>query len=202
MKEGDDEIGIEDQFNVAIVSRMKHGDLFKAMKARGWNQTQTAEFLGISISSFGGMINLKQLPKTVPDRVNQKFVELTGKMYEDLFPEELRNSKFISAEKEAVIYADIPMPLLLQGFIPKQLASPEEVFEEREFIEKLDEMLDTLPGKEAEVLRMRFFEDKTAEEIAAKVGYSPKYINQVENRALRHMRHPSRSRPLKAYVKT
>lgn len=198
----DNEVRIDEQVRVAIVSRMKHGDLYEAMKKRGWNQTQTAEFLGMRGTAFGRMLNLKKLPKTVPDELNAKFVELTGKMYEDLFPEELRNSKFISAEKEAVIYAEIPMPMLLNGgFVPKQLPSPEKALEESELKQLVNEVLGTLRPKDAMVLRIRFMEGRTIEEAAEKTGYKVSYIKSVEKRAMRCLRHPSRSRRLEYFFK-
>ncbi len=70
--------------------------------------------------------------------------------------------------------------------------------------EKLDEVLSTLPPREARVLRMRFgLDDGTAytlEEVGQKFGLTRERIRQIESKALRRMRHPKRARQLKEYL--
>ena len=70
--------------------------------------------------------------------------------------------------------------------------------------DKVHEVLETLPCREARILRMRFgFDDGksyTLEEVGRKFGLTRERIRQIESKALRRLRHPRRARRLKEYV--
>lgn len=70
--------------------------------------------------------------------------------------------------------------------------------------EKIREVLDSLPPREARILRLRFgMEDGhsyTLEEVGAKFGLTRERIRQIESKALRRLRHPRRSRQLREYL--
>jgi RNA polymerase primary sigma factor len=70
--------------------------------------------------------------------------------------------------------------------------------------EKVEEVLDTLPPREARILRLRFgLEDGktyTLEEVGEKFGLTRERIRQIESKALRRLRHPRRARQLKDYL--
>jgi len=77
-----------------------------------------------------------------------------------------------------------------------QPASPDEELEEKQIVETVDELLETLGHQEAKVLRMRFgfgCEEHTLEEIGRKLDVTRERIRQIEASALRKMRHPKRS---------
>ncbi|KXS41869.1 MULTISPECIES: RNA polymerase sigma factor RpoD [unclassified Candidatus Frackibacter] len=70
--------------------------------------------------------------------------------------------------------------------------------------EQLDEVLDTLSDREKRVLELRFgVEDgrsRTLEEVGKEFGVTRERIRQIEAKALRKLRHPSRSKKLKDYL--
>ncbi len=70
--------------------------------------------------------------------------------------------------------------------------------------EQLQEVLETLPPREQEVLKMRFgLEDGyslTLEEVGLYFNVTRERIRQIEAKALRRLRHPKRSRRLKDYL--
>ena len=70
--------------------------------------------------------------------------------------------------------------------------------------EKVEAVLDTLPCREARILRMRFGLENgryyTLEEVGQKFGLTRERIRQIESKALRRLRHPRRSRQLKDYL--
>ncbi|HEY58935.1 MAG TPA: sigma-70 family RNA polymerase sigma factor [Anaerolineae bacterium] len=70
--------------------------------------------------------------------------------------------------------------------------------------EKLEEVLATLPPREAMVLRLRYGLENgrayTLEEVGQKFGLTRERIRQIENKALRRLRHPRRARQLKDYL--
>jgi RNA polymerase primary sigma factor len=70
--------------------------------------------------------------------------------------------------------------------------------------EKIDDVLDTLPPREARILRLRFGLENghnyTLEEVGEKFGLTRERIRQIESKALRRLRHPRRSRQLREYL--
>lgn len=70
--------------------------------------------------------------------------------------------------------------------------------------ERIEAVLDTLPPREARILRLRFGLDNghtyTLEEVGQKFGLTRERIRQIESKALRRLRHPRRSRQLKEYA--
>jgi len=70
--------------------------------------------------------------------------------------------------------------------------------------EKVEEVLETLPPREARILRLRFgLEDGrtyTLEEVGQKFGLTRERIRQIESKALRRLRHPRRARQLHEYL--
>ncbi len=69
--------------------------------------------------------------------------------------------------------------------------------------EALDEILQTLTEREADVLRMRFgmFDGRThtLEEVGQIFGVTRERIRQIENKAIRKLRHPSRAKKIKDF---
>ena len=66
------------------------------------------------------------------------------------------------------------------------------------------EILETLTPREAKVLRMRFGiemnTDHTLEEVGKQFDVTRERIRQIEAKALRKLRHPSRSEKLKSFI--
>jgi RNA polymerase primary sigma factor len=86
----------------------------------------------------------------------------------------------------------------------KDMPNPEEVAASMILREQLEEMLDDLSDREREVLRLRFgLEDghaHTLEDVGKRFGVTRERIRQIEAKALRKLRHPSRSRRLKDFL--
>ena len=70
--------------------------------------------------------------------------------------------------------------------------------------EQLEEVLDTLTDREKKVLSLRFgLEDgrgRTLEEVGKEFNVTRERIRQIEAKALRKLRHPTRSRKLRDYL--
>ena len=70
--------------------------------------------------------------------------------------------------------------------------------------EQLDEVLDTLTDREENVLRLRFGLDdgkmRTLEDVGKVFNVSRERIRQIEAKALRNLRQPSRSKPLRDFI--
>ncbi|MCJ7624524.1 MAG: sigma-70 family RNA polymerase sigma factor, partial [Anaerolineaceae bacterium] len=71
-------------------------------------------------------------------------------------------------------------------------------------VEKIEEVLESLPPRESRILRLRFGLENgrmhTLEEVGQKFGLTRERIRQIETKALRRLRHPRRARQLREYL--
>jgi len=93
----------------------------------------------------------------------------------------------------------------LGDFIPDDEApAPAEAASHSLLKEQLNEVLNTLTDREAKVLRLRFgLEDgkaRTLEEVGQRFEVTRERIRQIEAKALRKLRHPSRSKKVKDFL--
>jgi len=93
----------------------------------------------------------------------------------------------------------------LGDFIPDEdIPAPAEAAAFTLLKEQLIEVLDTLTEREEKVLRLRFGLDdgraRTLEEVGKEFSVTRERIRQIEAKALRKLRHPSRSKKLKDYL--
>ena len=93
----------------------------------------------------------------------------------------------------------------LGDFIPDDDApAPAEAASNMLLKEQLNEVLDTLTEREAKVLRLRFGlidgRSRTLEEVGKEFDVTRERIRQIEAKALRKLRHPSRSRKVKDFL--
>jgi len=82
--------------------------------------------------------------------------------------------------------------------------SPEEFATNEMLKDEISQVLETLTEREEKVIRLRFgLEDgkpRTLEEVGQMFGVTRERIRQIEAKALRKLRHPSRSRKLRDYI--
>ncbi|MCC5816257.1 MAG: RNA polymerase sigma factor RpoD [Leptospira sp.] len=86
----------------------------------------------------------------------------------------------------------------------RDIATPVDAAASSILAEQLRQVLQTLPAREQKVIRMRFGLDDGYAQTLEEVGYQFKVtrerIRQIEAKALRRLRHPSRSKRLKDYI--
>ncbi len=132
-------------------------------------------------------------------------------------PEEVAKRMDISVEKVQIIQKVAQEPISLESpvgeeedsslgdFIPDQDTLTPMEFTSKEMLKReLDEVLETLTDREEKVLRMRFGlldgRTRTLEEVGREFGVTRERIRQIEAKALRKLRHPSRSKKLKDFM--
>ena len=93
----------------------------------------------------------------------------------------------------------------LGDFIPyDDIPAPVDATSHIMLKEQLDDVLATLTPREAKVLQLRFGlvdgRQRTLEEVGKEFNVTRERIRQIESKALRKLRHPSRSKKLKDYL--
>ena len=147
-------------------------------------------------------------------RVQRQLLQELGR---DPAPEEIAEVMEISVERVREIMKIAQEPVSLETPIGEEEDShlgdfiedhdapaPAEVASFMLLKEQLEEVLDTLTAREEKVLRLRFGLDdgraRTLEEVGQNFGVTRERIRQIEAKALRKLRHPSRSRKLKDFL--
>ncbi len=132
-------------------------------------------------------------------------------------PEEVAERMNISVEKVQIIQKVAQEPISLESpvgeeedsslgdFIADQDTLTPMEFTSKEMLKReLDTVLETLTDREEKVLRMRFGlldgRNRTLEEVGREFGVTRERIRQIEAKALRKLRHPSRSKKLKDFI--
>ena len=147
-------------------------------------------------------------------RISRQLMQELGR---DPSPEELAQKMEMPVEKVREIQKISQEPVSLEtpigeeedshlgDFIPDEDApAPAEAAAYSLLKEQLDEVLMSLNEREQKVLRLRFgLEDgraRTLEEVGKEFKVTRERIRQIEAKALRKLRHPSRSRKLRDYI--
>lgn len=188
-----------DEFPIAIKARMQHGILREALKLHGWNQTQAANFLGISPAVFYEWVNLRRVPRTISSNLAEKLFQFTGKTYEEIWPKDVFTKAFLKAPKSIEVIRDVPVDRLLAsaGMFAALPPAPDEALRLKEVQETVQRALSTLPLRQARVLRALFIDDLKAKEVAQREGTSIARINQIKRKALEVLRKGERLRWLR-----
>ena len=143
--------------------------------------------------------------------------QLTLELNREPSEEELAKKMNMSVEKIHEIYKISQEPVSLEtpigeeddshlgDFVPDERnMSPEEFATNEMLKDEIADVLLTLTEREEKVIRLRFgLEDgksRTLEEVGQMFGVTRERIRQIEAKALRKLRHPSRSRKLKDYM--
>ena len=150
------------------------------------------------------------------NRISRQILQETGR---EATPEELAEEMELSEEKIRKVLKIAKEPISMEtpvgdddesrlgDFIhDDNLSSPIDSATTEGLREATLEILETLTPREAKVLRMRFGiemnTDHTLEEVGKQFDVTRERIRQIEAKALRKLRHPSRSEKLKSFIDT
>ncbi|HLR80648.1 MAG TPA: RNA polymerase sigma factor RpoD [Bacillota bacterium] len=161
-----------------------------------------------------------RIPVHMVETIN-KLIRVQRQLLQDLgrepTPEEIGEEMDLTPERVREILKIAQEPVSLEtpigeeddshlgDFIEDQEAvSPSDHAAYELLKEQLEDVLDTLTDREENVLRLRFGLDdgrtRTLEEVGKVFGVTRERIRQIEAKALRKLRHPSRSKQLKDFL--
>ncbi len=146
-------------------------------------------------------------------RCNRKLVQELGRepTVEEIAAElGLPVEKIIEANRTAADTLSLDTPVgdeedtSIGSFVPDDMTpGPADATSNALLAEALKEILDTLTEREADVLKMRFGmhdgRTHTLEEVGQIFGVTRERIRQIENKAIRKLRHPSRAKKIKDF---
>ena len=146
-------------------------------------------------------------------RCNRKLVQELGRepTVEEIAAElNLPVEKIIEANRTAADTLSLDTPVgdeedtSIGSFVEdERTPGPADATSNAMLAEALKEILDTLTEREADVLRMRFgmYDGRThtLEEVGQNFGVTRERIRQIENKAIRKLRHPSRAKKIKDF---
>lgn len=161
-----------------------------------------------------------RIPVHMVETIN-KLIRIQRNLLQDLgrepTPEEIGAEMDVATEKVRDILKIAQEPVSLETPIGEEddshlgdfiedsdATSPEDHASYELLKEQLENVLDTLTDREENVLRLRFGLDdgrtRTLEEVGKVFGVTRERIRQIEAKALRKLRHPSRSKQLKDFL--
>jgi RNA polymerase primary sigma factor len=161
-----------------------------------------------------------RIPVHMVETIN-KLVRVQRQLVQELSrepsPEEVAERMEISVEKVQQIQKIAQEPISLESPVGEeedsslgdfisdpQALDPYEYTAKMKLREELDEVLATLTEREERVLRLRFGlidgRQRTLEEVGKEFNVTRERIRQIEAKALRKLKHPSRSKKLKDFM--
>lgn len=179
------------------IEKAGYANVAQFCKAANMNQSQIGNFINFKTSPLGK--NGEIIPTA------QSLCDFLGVLPEDLWtPEQLtfvlptNKSHFSMNHREMVLTLARHTGELLEA------PSPEDGLENEDRHRIVAEALDSLTPKEAKVLRLRFgidtHSDYTLDEVGATLDVCRERIRQIEVKAIRKLKNPHRSDPLREYV--
>jgi RNA polymerase sigma factor (sigma-70 family) len=157
----------------------------------------------VPLTGLYDLVNLKEAPITIEGEFSKTaklLMEVLGACPTDLWTSEQLTMKLRTNSVERELSKEA-VQIALQSDAKSLLGIPYEEAFNKEEVELVKDVVDSLTPREVKVLSLRFGlddeEELTLEETAKRFNYTRERIRQIEAKALRKMRHPSRSDKLK-----
>lgn len=186
----------EDEFRVKV--GLRNNRLIALREAKGLTQTEAAKLMKMSVGRLNGFECLRDTPITnegVFSPMAQRIADFYETKVSWIFPEAIE--QIVNRELEFTRSAEeMPDIFREQGSLLEQ-STPAQLLDRKVVVENLHHILQSLTPRQEKILKMRFFEEKTYKEIGKIFGITGSRVRDIEAKALRLLRHPSRANRIK-----
>lgn len=204
----------EDTKAYRVKVTVKNNLLLTAIEQAGYKSAaEFARAIGLTEQRVSALVALRDAPINQDGEFSpnaKRIMEALGAAPSDLWTTEQLNMKLKRNTKEDFFSAPTIQAILggnvaqLEGSVYEESEKPEEVLNKKELKAELEKVLGTLTPRETKVLQLRFGLDgcgeHTLEEIGDMLDIGKERVRQIEAKALRKMRDPSRSKAFKGHV--
>lgn len=203
--------------NIGLMKAIDKFDYTKGFKLSTYATWWIKQSITRAIADQGKLIRVPVHMIETINRLKKVNKELTQRLGREPSYEEVAAETDMTPEKVSEIFKIALDPIsmetsigtdddsTLNEFIADDRPNPDEITKEQMLEQALEEVLDSLGEKEALVLRLRFGlddgETKTLEEVGKIFKVTRERIRQIEAKALRKLRHPSRSHKLRDFTR-
>ena len=181
-----------------VTVRVRNNNILKLIEGKGISGTKVAKDIGMSYAALSRYIHLRDSPIDAKGAVKltaQRLCDYFGMLVEEVWS--LEQLTPIECNSREVEFSYQELTRL------ENISDPILSLENDQLKEQMDVSLDKLDPREAMVLRLRFGLEgdvHTTKEIGDMLGITSTRIGQIEAKALRKLRHPSRSEVLLTFL--
>ena len=196
-----------EEFNIKI--SVRNNLILKAIENAGYtNMQKFSKECDISLTGLYNLINLKEAPLTIGgefSKTAKSLMEALGACPVELWTDEqltmkLRSNRVereLGKESLEIALRSNARSLIGMDYVGQNL-------DEEVMATVISDKIDSLTPRQAKILRMRFGigvdREHSLQEIASMFRMSRENVRMIEAKALRHMRHSSRSDTLKEFI--
>lgn len=184
---------------ITAITRYKHGELYAILNRLGWTQSELARRTGIQPGTIGYIINLAKRPSSKHANKIQSALGEAGVFFDPLseWPEAFEGLGVGYKIEET---RDIEPEALIGNREAMMIAAPQDDSREEVYV-ALESALSELSEREQSVLKHRFYENQTLDDIGKKCGVSRARVSQIEKKAIRTLRSPLRLQKLEEVIR-
>jgi len=168
--------------------------------------SQKTSLIRLPLNRTADMQKIEKVHKKLENKLGRE--PIPGEIAEelDMDDEEINHLRNISQDYISLdaTYGDSEDTTILSMVEDSRIESPDKKVLDDSLKDALNAVLDTLTVSEREILKMRFgmdgYKPMSLQQIGEKFKLSKERIRQIEKKAIRRLRHPSRSQKLKSFI--